>query len=476
MSWEDLKRDLEEVKHYNVHIDMELKKIETDMFETIYSLLRVVNEENSNDYNNIMQGNTSEEDIENLKNGYISKAQNISKLSENSENYYIPEMLLYVMSHAHNNWVSNNINKYGLKNDNTAYKYVPFNMLNWNVVEKEYYSILKPIIDSIGIKCDKEEICKQFQRNQLTFLFENEVFSKEDLHDRMKNIINTYKTIYLDVNKADDEKYSDDAVIENISNQVSKKMELNWAKRFKQVLMMDKGEIGIITASNIQQRKKVYKFSDNIGQKIIGFKKDAFPVFNKPISKVLYNLATVNGIIFAKNIKKHEYKYFNSNIIMNRPVQFISYEDCSEEQKRQISKRRKKVKKFVDKVEKYAKNKKEEYGLITLIPINKENPNELPGSNYKKTNNESGNIIQIRMSLKELAQFEILPEEIGWESHNKALITSSKGKLLDAGDYVSRLNNEIANDFIDRVKVNISEGDKTKKINMDKDNKEDREI
>lgn len=472
MSWENLKRDLEAVKHYNPQIDMEQKKIETYMFETIYSLLRVINEDNNNEYNSIMQSDITEDDIDNLKSDNIIKLQNISKMSENSGNYYIPEMMLYIMSRAHNDWVSNNINKYDLEKDKNVYKYVPFNMLEWNEIEEKYYNILKPITDSIGINCDKEDIHKQFERNQLTFLFENNVFSKDDLADKMKNIINDYKMIFLDLNKTDEEKYCSDSVINNITKQVSKRIELNWVKRFKQILMMDKGEVGIITAGNIQQRKKVYKFSDNIGQKIIGFKKDAFPVFNKPISKVLYNLATVNGIIFAKNIKKHEYKYFNSNIIMNKPAQFISYDVCSEEQKRQILKRRKKVKKFVDKVEK--NNKGEEYGLITLIPINKENSEELIG---KQTNKESGKIIQIQMTLKELAQLEILPEEIGWESHNKALITSSKGKLLNAGDNASVLKDGIVNDFIERMKVNISEGDKTKKINnMGKDNKEDRDI
>lgn len=435
MNWRELKNELKDVKGYVGPDDIEAQKIEIYMLKKIDDILRMSQEEKE-DY----------EEIKRIKEKYSTTANNldatqiedIEKLKEASVNYKFPEFMIYIMWDVHNKFVTDNISKYDLKTSKEAYKFVPFNLLNWNEVDKRYYSVLTPILDAMDIKHDKEATKKQFKRNQLVFLINKGIYSKQDLQEKMKDMRKFFPELLISRdekgNKVSDI-LSEESTIQNITNQVAKKIDLNVANLLKQSFLDDKNEIGIIHVEDLNERKGIYKFAGNLGQRKIGFKRIAYPKPNKPISKIMYELSNEAGIIFAQNIKKHDYKYTDTSMNMHKKVNFIPYEECTEDLKKQIDKRNKKVKKFVEKVEKGNNKKYIEPGLITLVTIKKEYDRDgmlIKDSQYNQNEGDNLNtsIIQIPMSLKELAQFGVLPQEIGWEANNKSLLHSKRSRLM----------------------------------------------
>lgn len=451
MDWKELKKELIEAKGYVEPESEETRKIETNMLQKIDMLLRLGKDkkednENVNKVFNQKKVAENEEEIEDIdenEKNFITEEKNnillnnkrkeqlkdIEKLQKAMVNYKNSEFIIYIMSNAHDKYVVENINKYDLSSSDDAYKFVPFNLLKWDYIEKTYYSVLAPILDSINIKYDKNEIQTQFKRDQLTFLLGNGISSKETLKEEMQDIKHFYPEMIIDIDengKKITDILCDEKNIKNISDKVAENIDLNVVDMLKQMFLKDKNEIGILHVEDLEYRRGVYKFADNLGQRKIGLKKRAYPKPNKPISKILYELSKEAGVIFASNIKKNDYKYTDSSLSMHRKVDFIPYEQCSPDLKKQIDKRNKKVKKFVEKVEKGNNRKSNESGLITLVCIKK----EYNRKGHLVESAKNGQIIQIPMSLKELAQFGILPREIGWEPNNRSLIHSKKSHLI----------------------------------------------
>lgn len=95
-----------------------------------------------------------------------------------------------------------------------------------------------------------------------------------------------------------------------------------------------------------------------------------------------------------------------------------------------------------------------ESGVITLV-----------NSRFNLADNTMPEIIQFEITKKELAQIGILPSEIGWESKNKALVSSNNGILIYTNGRLSGVqdlsqNNNDKNDFHNRIVIS-ERADKT---------------
>lgn len=458
MKWEELREDLISVRKYQEQTDIESKKIEYKMFEEIFSFLRVSYDEKDKERQlwKLAENNNDDTDI--------MKLENISELAENVSDYKPSELMLHIMLCAHDNWIKDNIDNIDFKSNEMSNSFVPFYMLNWQEIDKRYFSVLHPILNAMKIEINEDKIIKQFMRNQTVYLVNNGIFSKSDLD---KNLYLILKDYYISLNQKnkDSIKYiNSNKVISNISKSISENIELDGVKRIKDAFTFDKNEIGFIAAKNVKERKQIYKFSDSIGQRKIGFKKRSYPILNKPASKIMFDLTIGNDIILVQNIKKHDYSYIDASNSIIKPIKYITYDECNEEQRKQIAKRDKKVKKFVDKVNNSNSKKYSEPGLITLVSL------------QNKSTNLKPEILQIPLTLKDLAQMRVLPKEIGWEVNNKTLINSKRSLLIGQGKTTNITETTNNNDFKNRLELKeyeipVKEQNKTKMVS----NKEEKE-
>lgn len=92
--------------------------------------------------------------------------------------------------------------------------------------------------------------------------------------------------------------------------------------------------------------------------------------------------------------------------------EFISYDDCTEEQKKAIDKRKQKVEKFTKKVSKDRTGKYDKAGKIS-VPVFKTNNRAYDGLNATASA-EIGSTIEIEVTQRELAEAGILPEDFKW--------------------------------------------------------------
>lgn len=92
--------------------------------------------------------------------------------------------------------------------------------------------------------------------------------------------------------------------------------------------------------------------------------------------------------------------------------EFISYDDCTEEQKKAIDKRKQKVERFTEKVSEDRTGKYDKAGKIS-VPVFKTNNRAYDGLNATASA-EIGSTIEIEVTQRELAEAGILPEDFKW--------------------------------------------------------------
>lgn len=183
MNSERLKHELVNGKNYKLQRDGENAKIEKFFFDGIirFLFIRTLDKNVEKGFKDLEQENdVSLEDLKQLKDGL--------------ENYNSDELFLYLMSCAHDDWICRNTKKLNSSNLENADKFVPFELLTWDDVRK-YYSILSPILDSIGIKFDEDEIKFKFKGNQLAFLINNGIYTNEFLKYKIKDPSDLYVTL-----------------------------------------------------------------------------------------------------------------------------------------------------------------------------------------------------------------------------------------------------------------------------------------
>lgn len=423
----NLKNYLIELKGYKSQQNEENKFIENSMFRRVIALLKLSHSNRAQDEKKYskMNYNTFSKEEEKIN----QELEKLNELKENAGNYIIPELMLFIMSSAHNDWIVSNFSdtkEKELNNKNTNNKkmieqkdrFVQFELLNKENLKK-YSSVLFPIFDALEIEYDEKDVINQFDRKQLVYMLKNGIFSGDSLKENLQNLDMDYLEIYgykTNIKENVAEKIKDFIKKNDVAESVQEKLELNFVENFKRNLKSDSKDIGIFYVPKRNQTKLNFKFDDSIMHKKIGFKKMAYPHANKPIPKVLFDLSVNTGLFFAENLNSKKYEYINFNNQTAERNLFLSYDECSDEQKRHINRREKKVDKFVKKIENSDSKKYSEKGLVTIV---------MPNSFENKVN-----VVQIEMSKKDLAECRILPSEIGWCSKKKALINSSKNLLL----------------------------------------------
>ena len=429
MNFDALKSNLEKYRDYKFNDDLLLRPIEKSIFKTLSRMLRSSKPDELVNLNGKYRKMGPEE--KRLQEENIKKE--LDEMKEYSNNYYIPEFILYTLSNAHDDWILENKWQLEKNNQENLHKFVNFNLLPIEDMEK-YMSVLKPILKALKIEYDEEKVRQEFERQQLVYLLRNEIFSEECLKDRIQNVKLSYpEMLTIQLNNKNEktiqELFEEEKNANNIANAVSKKMDLNIANKIKKVLYTNRNNVGFILMQDLEERKSVYKFAENIGQKKIGLKKRAFPRPNKPLTKDLFELSRDVGIIFAKNIKKHDYKYYDTIPRSQRKVMFIESDKCGEEGKRQIRKRDKKIERKYSKIKK--KNKLDTSGIMSIILTKK---NEFLSNGLNMDSNAAVKVIQIPVTLRELYSFKLLPEEVGWERGIKSKINSSNSVLYVESD------------------------------------------
>ena len=455
MDAKQLKRDLETYAGYKCVNNQDLKVIEDSIFGNIMSFFRPITKDV---FENPTISNNVSEDLR--KEVVLNQFEGMKQVSKE---YLIDELVVYFLSKAHNDWIlehKENLEKNDLKNPE---KFAPFELVD-DKDFNNYLNVITPIFNSLDIKFDKRDVETAFARRQLIFMLKNEIFTGDNLKEKIMNIKETNPEM-IEVSSPGSSRIQDlyrkEDIAENIAENVKKRIHLNFADKFKEVFCLD-NKAGFFVADNSKKDMQVYKFSDNLGQKKIGFKKQSLPKPGKPVTKAVFKLAKLGETFFAKNVKVSDYKYCDYSANTN---QFLSYDECSEEQKRAIDKREKSLKKFSDSID-YNKDA-DTPGVISLVVV-RENPMQF----YKKhmqledvdDEQKKKEIIQIPITQRELVKMRVLPEEIGWEKEKKAKIQSS-----DKVIYVVPNEKAIGqNDFRDLLVEMAQSGSSTdEKISME---------
>lgn len=384
--------------------------------------------------------------------------QEIDNMKQVSNNFYINELVVSFMSKAHNDWILAHIEELENNQMKNPEKFVPLELLTNKEIE-EYLSVITPIFNSINIDIDEQEVKKVFSKQQLIFMIKNELFSDNYLTERIMDINKINPELsgkYKNEEKSIEDIYAQKDVAIEIAKHVKPRINLCISDKFREVLSQN-NEIGFFEKDKKEKEKLVYKFTDTISQKKIGFKKHAMPRPEKPVSKAIYQLAK-SGVIFVKNVKTSDYKYYDYS---NNANQFIEYQKCSEDQKRAIARRERKLEKMANKINR--NSDAEIPGVVTMVIVRKDA--KFPVQNYLKEEDRyyprETEIIQIPITQKELIEMKVLPDEVGWEKDKKAKILSNKKTFF--ATTVRKVNEK--NEFKDSLKI-----DNNKNINQEKIN------
>lgn len=476
MNATDFKKSLIKYRNYEPLKEHGLISMEDNMISTIFWLIRTQNN-NIQATMNLNKLNSKKDKID--ESTLEEKDYDLEYLESsisNLNNYKKNNFILYILEQAHNNWMIENGKKLDFKKIKDARKFIPFKMMEWKDATK-YMQVLQPILGSLGLEYDKNELENQFNRDKLCFMFKYLIYSKESLIENLKKTEDFYPELVYEKNDNGvrfTDRLKKETVINQIADQVDENSDLNLANQLKKVLMFDKDNIGMAYNKLLNERKGEYHYEENLGQRKFGFKKMSYPRFKAPISKGLFEIAN-QDIIMVKNIKSFDYKYVtmsNTRVYHRENVQFIPFEKCSDENKKLIEKREKKQKKLLNKVNLKNSAKYKEPGLITFVLLANEKVSKIEKSRRTILDKPSNiEIIQVQMTKEEIAKLGYLPEELGWEKKKRALVNSQKSVLItsdkdfDNQQNDNRKKSDKTNDFFENLKIeNDYKKDKNEKI------------
>ena len=160
----------------------------------------------------------------------------------------------------------------------------------------------------------------------------------------------------------------------------------------KEKLLNDDCEIGYV----VSHCESYYMPSDEKKPEMI----------SRPMPKKLFDLGKEN-IGFPEDIwfggYGHSVAYEN---------EFITYDKCTDKQKKEIDKRKERLEKFIKKVSNDKTGYYDKLGTIS-IPVFKTNTRGFDGLNAKASA-EFDSIIEMEITQRELAEAGILPEDFKW--------------------------------------------------------------
>lgn len=256
MDSEKLKKELVKFKNYRIQTKCENMRIEDFMLSEICEFLDVQTME-KNENNNLEEifKKHYEKDEDN------TSIEDLNKLKRDSDNYNISELILFFISHAHDDWVKRNESRLDCKKINDAYKFVPYELLGWDELQS-YYSVLSPMLKALEIEHDEQKVKRDYEIEQVVFLLNNGIYTNELLDEKLKNIGSIYPQI-LSVKCKDGKNLCDKINSKNVSEQIScqysEKYSINMVEKLKNIIRTEKGNIGFANIPDIQYRKSTYK-------------------------------------------------------------------------------------------------------------------------------------------------------------------------------------------------------------------------
>lgn len=133
---------------------------------------------------------------------------------------------------------------------------------------------------------------------------------------------------------------------------------------------------------------------------------------SRPMPRKVFELGKRFGIGFPTDIRHVKEAYSGSESVYEND--FIHVEECSEEQKNEISKRMKKVEKFRTKVEGTKDGRYDKAGILSLPVYKTNNMAYAPGNRDVQPEAIVSDTIEIELTQRELAEAGILPEDFKW--------------------------------------------------------------
>lgn len=447
-----LKKIMVQCNGYKPVKDGSLISTEENIISTIFKLLRVPEVDGPITINlhNFHEKNTETDESEELDSNF----EYIEELNKMLKNYDLNKFIVYVLEEAHNNWIVENVDRLNYKKIRDAYKFVPLDLLEWKDANK-YFTVAQPILSSLNIEFDKDKVKDQFMRNKIALLLGNGIYSKEILEDCIKNTDKFYIDLLM-VKNGDGikaiEKLRSENVVKQIVNQLDEKTDLNLANQLKKALEIDRDNIGGICSQRASYRKGKFNYEENLGQKKFGIRRMAYPQIKAPISQTLLEISK-EGVIFVQNPKKYSYNYTdmsNKNFCYPDNVLFLPYNECKEDQKKLIEKRKKKLDKLTSNIQDNS-SKYREPGLITFVLLD-------VAKRAGKSSSNKPAIIQIGMTREEIIKMGYLPEELGWESKKRGLINSDRSVLISSNEKANlnkdnQTNESKIDSFHQRIKL-----------------------
>ena len=133
---------------------------------------------------------------------------------------------------------------------------------------------------------------------------------------------------------------------------------------------------------------------------------------SRPMQRKVFELGKRLGIGFPTDIRHVKEAYSGSESVYEND--FIPVEECSEEQKNEISKRMKKVENFRTKVEGTKDGRYDKAGILYLPVYKTNNMAYAPGNRDVHPEAMVSDTIEIEVTQRELAEAGILPDDFKW--------------------------------------------------------------
>lgn len=203
--------------------------------------------------------------------------------------------------------------------------------------------------------------------------------------------------------------------------QVQKEKETR-KKTIRDILLSGDSEIGYVQSKRDDSQLASFESLGDLVQNV-----------SRPMPKKIFDIGKEYGAGFPADIRHVVEAYSGSESVYEN--NFISMDDCSEEQKKEILKRTKKVEKFQEKVSKSEDGRYDKKGVIS-IPIYETNNMEYVPFPVKKDYPRAkvADTIEIEVTQRELAEAGILPEDFKWMEKTrvsvKDIAEADKGQAL----------------------------------------------
>ena len=318
--------------------------------------------------------------------------------------------IIKMLSTVHDEWVRNNPNNFMKETEkgNKEYQFVPLELLSWKEAKSDLL-FLKPILEAAGVNVDEKAVEQQFEVAQKEFLEEHGIVSKEALKRKISSGSKFYPALEGLETKFGgniEELLKDPKIADEMASQIESRVKIESVEqKIKQELLNGEDTIGFV---HHLTEGKVSGVLSELGR-------------GKAMTKSMFYLGKEKGLGFPENII-----YAQNG--QGGPTAWEEYEsrfyeiknDSPDWQKKVVEKRQKKLRHFQQKVSNSRDGKYDKEGIIS-IPRYDTNSGYTyePGQTPEPPKAWVKRYYNIDVTLRELANAGILPEDFNWREKAK---------------------------------------------------------